>query len=239
MRFFLFSFFFLTGIFSHFRLLMRRWRKNFPFFLSSWGIYPSKLTFFSPSAVFSLKNNPHSFLRRELYFWQLALSSSIFSPSSFSRLFTVVFPPLWVHTPTLRQLSFFSVFLIPNAQWNCNYFAHTTFRFWPLFFFALFSYDFSFLHPISLQRQRKIHHCWRHFPGEFSFSSSCGMLDQFLHQFPQNDGNFICSLLSVLLFILKKMEQKVSLTFILSPHEYSKKKNPARQQSIQSDSSRP
>lgn len=108
-------------------------------------------------------------------------------------------------------------------------------------FFALFSYDFSFLLPISLQRQRKIHHCWRHFPGEFSFSSSCGMLGKFLHQFSQNDANFICSLLSVLLFILKKIEQKVSLTFILSltTRIFQKEESSSPHQSIQSDSCRP
>lgn len=99
MRFFCFLLF-LKWNFLPFSPFNAALSEEFSHFLSSCGIYQSKLTFFSPSAVFSLKNNPHSFLRRELGFWQLALSSSIFSPSSFSRLFTVVFPPLWVHTHT-------------------------------------------------------------------------------------------------------------------------------------------
>lgn len=132
-------FFFLNGIFSHFRLLMRRCRKNFPIFFR---------------LVESIKASLHFSLLLRCFRWRIIHTASFDENLAFDSLRSVLpsfrrrhfpdFSPLFfhlsecTHTPTLKLLSFFSVFSIPKAQWNCNYFAHTTFQFWPLFFCFIF-----------------------------------------------------------------------------------------------------
>lgn len=215
--------------------------EEFSHFLSSCGIYQSKLTFFSPSAVFSLKNNPHSFLRRELGFWQLALSSSIFSPSSFSRLFTVVFPPLWVHTHTnteTAQLLF--RFLNSKSPVKLQLFRTHNIPILASFFLLYFRTISVFFSQFLCNGNGKSTIVGGIFRASFLFPHLAGCWANFFINFLKTtqilSAHFYrCSCLSS-----KKIEQKVSLTFVLSHHtNIPKKKNPARHQSIQSDSSRP